>query len=55
MLVARATGDLSLIADIESEIGGFICHLAREVEEGDMDDAALAFCNDRFSDLMKPH
>lgn len=55
LLVARAAGDLDLIADIESDIGGFICHLAREVEWGEMDDAVLAFYNDHFSDLMRSH
>lgn len=42
-----------LLGDVESDIGAFICHLAREVEEGAIAYAVLSFFNDHFSEITR--
>lgn len=42
-----------LLGDVESDIGAFICHLAREVEEGVIAYAVLSFFNDHFSEITR--
>jgi hypothetical protein len=48
---ARSVGALDLLDDVDSDIGAFVCHLAREVAGGEIEMATLDFYNDRFTAL----
>lgn len=50
---ARASGDSGLEMEMQCDIGAFVCHLAREVDAGELDVSVLDFYIAQFSEMAR--